>query len=158
MANPALQPVKGPGQRTASFGFNTSNRVNPRRKSNSHSQGTNFAAVSAAFEDDSRRPMAVRRNTQSRPYMHAITPPSSLLTKGLGQKADANESAIADDDEEDELAPAVLKSRQRRASEGLPKNQRSKDDLHCQKCGKSYKHSSCLTKHLFVAPSRAMRR
>ena len=30
---------------------------------------------------------------------------------------------------------------------------RSGSELRCDKCGKGYKHSSCLTKHLFVPPS-----
>ncbi len=47
------------------------------------------------------------------------------------------------------------KSRVRRASEGArqPKTdgkRTSGSDLRCEKCGKGYKHSSCLTKHLSV--------
>ena len=50
---------------------------------------------------------------------------------------------------------AGSKSRNRRASEGsrLSKadaSKRSGSDLRCEKCGKGYKHSSCLTKHLLV--------
>jgi len=49
---------------------------------------------------------------------------------------------------------ANTKSRNRRASEGsrLSKGdgKRSGSDLRCEKCGKGYKHSSCLTKHLLV--------
>jgi hypothetical protein len=50
------------------------------------------------------------------------------------------------------------KSRIRRASEGsrLTKGEgkrTSGSELRCEKCGKGYKHSSCLTKHLSVAPS-----
>lgn len=49
------------------------------------------------------------------------------------------------------------KSRARRASEGsrLAKGEgkrTSGSELRCEKCGKGYKHSSCLTKHLSVAP------
>lgn len=48
------------------------------------------------------------------------------------------------------------KSRIRRASEGsrLGKGDakhKSGSDLRCEKCGKGYKHSSCLTKHLLVS-------
>ena len=46
------------------------------------------------------------------------------------------------------------KSRNRRASEGahLTKSdgKRVSGELRCEKCGKGYKHSSCLTKHLYV--------
>ncbi|KAF1829937.1 hypothetical protein BDW02DRAFT_508779 [Decorospora gaudefroyi] len=48
---------------------------------------------------------------------------------------------------------ANTKARNRRASEGsrLSKGdgKRSGSDLRCEKCGKGYKHSSCLTKHLW---------
>jgi len=50
------------------------------------------------------------------------------------------------------------KARIRRASEGsrLIKGEgkrASGSELRCDKCGKGYKHSSCLTKHLSVSPS-----
>lgn len=52
---------------------------------------------------------------------------------------------------------ANAKSRNRRASEGsrLSKGdgKRSGSELRCEKCGKGYKHSSCLTKHLLVTLS-----
>lgn len=47
------------------------------------------------------------------------------------------------------------KARARRASEGshLSRNEgkKSNGELRCEKCGKGYKHSSCLTKHLLVS-------
>lgn len=42
----------------------------------------------------------------------------------------------------------LSKGRNRRASEGASDAGNSKNDLKCEKCGKGYKHSSCLTKHL----------
>lgn len=44
------------------------------------------------------------------------------------------------------------KSRNRRASEGshLMKGSSKKGELRCEHCGKGYKHSSCLTKHMYV--------
>jgi len=65
-------------------------------------------------------------------------------------------SAIADGH-----APEVSRgSRNRRASDGAGAlggvgkigRMRSGSELKCEKCGKGYKHSSCLTKHLFVFP------
>ena len=49
------------------------------------------------------------------------------------------------------------KPRNRRASDGghLTKTEGKRVsgvELRCEKCGKGYKHSSCLTKHLFVLP------
>lgn len=58
-------------------------------------------------------------------------------------------------------APEVNRgSRNRRASDGAGAlggvgkigRMRSGSELKCEKCGKGYKHSSCLTKHLFVFP------
>lgn len=47
------------------------------------------------------------------------------------------------------------KARSRRASEGsqLLKSERRREsgaELRCETCGKAYKHSGCLTKHMFV--------
>ena len=59
-----------------------------------------------------------------------------------------------DSAKEREAAPSNVKGRSRRASEGayLSKSdgKRSSGELRCDKCGKGYKHSSCLTKHLLV--------
>jgi hypothetical protein len=75
-----------------------------------------------------------------------------------------NDSAIAPG-----TAPDVNRQpRNRRASEGQGTRvdslvtaggvksgrARSRSELKCDKCGKGYKHSSCLTKHLFVFPLR----
>jgi len=67
---------------------------------------------------------------------------------------DMQESAIDDElndmsgDERDQ------KARMRRASDGQPLvkegRKSNRPELRCEKCGKGYKHSSCLTKHLFV--------
>ena len=46
------------------------------------------------------------------------------------------------------------KSRNRRASEGSymvqGEGKRVSGELRCDTCGKGYKHSSCLTKHMYV--------
>lgn len=61
----------------------------------------------------------------------------------------------------DSLLPAgheshASKARVRRASEGAHlgkgEGKRASGELRCEKCGKGYKHSSCLTKHLSVVP------
>lgn len=43
-------------------------------------------------------------------------------------------------------------NRNRRASEGshLVKGSSKKGELRCETCGKGYKHSSCLTKHMYA--------
>ena len=64
------------------------------------------------------------------------------------------QSAVIDDNLTDVPAHS-LKSRNRRASDGayLTKSdgKRVSGELRCEKCGKGYKHSSCLTKHLLVS-------
>jgi hypothetical protein len=145
-----------------------------RRKSISTS-ATNVAAVAAAAREAGDPALATaipgssRRNTMSRgagsKAVGMATPPSSLPTHRMsliaGRKVDRDESAI-DDDQNDEMDDeensAFNKSRTRRASEGqqLVKGDGKKahgSELRCDKCGKGYKHSSCLTKHLFVYPS-----
>jgi hypothetical protein len=75
-----------------------------------------------------------------------------------GGKADRGESAI-EDDQNDEMGEDedndFKQNRMRRASEGqhLMKDGKKSGggDLKCDKCGKGYKHSSCLSKHLSVA-------
>jgi hypothetical protein len=71
-----------------------------------------------------------------------------------GRKGERDESAIDDEhnDEMDDEGDSFKQARMRRASEGQSsvKSDGKKNDLRCDKCGKGYKHSSCLTKHLFV--------
>ncbi|KAK2861338.1 hypothetical protein FQN49_004309 [Arthroderma sp. PD_2] len=64
-----------------------------------------------------------------------------------------NSSAIAEELSTDTGKPISIKHRSRRASEGshLMKGEgkRSLVELKCDRCGKGYKHSSCLTKHMW---------
>lgn len=87
------------------------------------------------------------------------SPPASLpghryrLSSG---KLSRGESAIDDelDDMDEEDENESKQSRIRRASDGQHLTKDGKkahgNDLKCEKCGKGYKHSSCLSKHLFV--------
>lgn len=72
-----------------------------------------------------------------------------------GQEIDTadNGTAVADGPSLAESNEYGSRARGRRASEGshLTKNDHKRtagSDLKCEKCGKGYKHSSCLTKHL----------
>ena len=75
-------------------------------------------------------------------------------------KRELHGSAIDDDsnDVSAEDAPnnKFQKARMRRASDGQPLLKEGKKsnrvEVRCDKCGKGYKHSSCLTKHLLVPP------
>ena len=75
----------------------------------------------------------------------------------LDEGSDDDDDSSIDDATDDEDTPAPsknLKNRNRRASEGSHlikgESKKSAADLRCDTCGKGYKHSSCLTKHLYV--------
>ncbi len=82
-------------------------------------------------------------------------------TTGVGEMHDdADEGSVLVDENASVATDGRARSRARRASEGahLSKSEgkRSSGELRCDKCGKGYKHSSCLTKHLSVHPSRRL--
>lgn len=150
--------------------LNASHRVS-RRKSITNN-GTNVAAVAAALTEAGDKmtplPMTIngRRGTSSKPAAARSalvgslpSPPASLPTHKfvMSGKPDLQESAIDDDSNEisaEEGENGPQNDRVRRASDGQPLAKEGKRsnriELHCEKCGKTYKHSSCLTKHLLV--------
>ena len=71
-----------------------------------------------------------------------------------GLPADHDQNAVEDNSNDEDLAQ---KKRNRRASEGsylIKGDSKKSGDLRCDTCGKGYKHSSCLTKHMYVYQSR----
>lgn len=147
-----------------------SHRVTRRKSVSINNVAAMAAAVKEAGDNGFAMPMApsTRRKSSSKsaPKFGSLSnypsPPSSLPNNknsmATGLKSESGESAIDDahhedgvDDEEHSSANA----RTRRASEGqhMVKGKGKKSapgDIRCEKCGKGYKHSSCLTKHLFV--------
>ncbi len=134
---------------------------------------SNVAAMVAAVRETGDTsfgmPISNRRNTMSKitsARSGAIgslpSPPASLPSHRIRMtsngKMDRSESAIDDepndDDDVDDEETDFKQARMRRASEGqhLMKDGKKThgSDLKCDKCGKGYKHSSCLSKHLFV--------
>lgn len=78
------------------------------------------------------------------------------LSLGAKHRIGRDEDAIDDEDNDDfDEDDNFNKARMRRASEGQPikgdGKRSTSNELKCTKCGKGYKHSSCLTKHLLVA-------
>ncbi|CAK7230215.1 hypothetical protein SCUCBS95973_007498 [Sporothrix curviconia] len=90
------------------------------------------------------------------------SPPASLPTRKFmpadGSAIDDDLNDMSDGDVEpaslsDASAIAMEMARARRASDGQPLlkegRRSSRLELRCKQCGKGYKHSSCLTKHLW---------
>lgn len=148
--------------------LNANHRVT-RRKSVTN-PASNVAALAAALRE-SERSAAVpisngRRHTMSKSAAARAaivdrlpSPPASLPNnKSIPEaKRGLTGSAIDDDTNDgsaDEATLKVQKARTRRASDGqsLAKDGKKSNrvEVRCEKCGKGYKHSSCLTKHLFV--------
>ncbi|EKD13081.1 uncharacterized protein L3040_007164 [Drepanopeziza brunnea f. sp. 'multigermtubi'] len=140
-----------------------------RRKSVTSNTASNVAAMVAAAREAGNMgmPIAAHRNTMSKngsgkiPALGSLpSPPASLSGQryrlSSTGKLDRGESAI-DDDQLDDIdvkdGSGSHQSRVRRASEGhhLTKDGKKAHggDLKCEKCGKGYKHSSCLSKHLW---------
>lgn len=151
--------------------FNQTHRITRRKSVSTNTANVAaVAAVAAAVNEGGDQSFALpvpatsRRNTMSRGVGSKSsgqpTPPNSLpshrLSMTANRKLDRDESAIDDDqndDMEDDEETGFSKSRMRRASEGQRDGKKAHpSDLKCDKCGKGYKHSSCLTKHLFVLP------
>lgn len=146
----------------ASASYNPSHRVT-RRKSTTINAATSAAAITAAINitangevDGSRS----RRSMSSKPALGSLnaasypSPPSSLPQNPSADSCPAKGSSVGVGVGADVLAAAdkLAKSRGRRASEGsaLVKKKSGHGELKCETCGKGYKHSSCLTKHLLV--------
>ncbi|KAL7785517.1 hypothetical protein V8C37DRAFT_393884 [Trichoderma ceciliae] len=147
--------------------LNPTHRVT-RRKSVT-TPGANVAALTAAIRESEQSgaiPIASggRRNTttkQTTVRASLITslpsPPASLPNKSLlDAKREIQESAVDDDSNElsaDEAAAKFDQAHIRRASDGQPLTKDGKKsnrvEVRCETCGKGYKHSSCLTKHLW---------
>lgn len=161
---------------TISAGSLNNNHRITRRKSVSSSVNTNSVVIAAAVKEINggtvsaisvpmpstrRSSMARTPGAKAGSLSNNLTPPSSLTGDRTmaSQKLGRSESDVDDyPNEEDELEEPRPTSgfggtRRRRASEGQylkgeGKKQRAVE-LKCAKCGKGYKHSSCLTKHLW---------
>lgn len=74
-----------------------------------------------------------------------------------GSSGSTDQDVVEDNsnDEDSSVKGMNTKNRNRRASEGSylikGEGKKSSQDLRCDTCGKGYKHSSCLTKHMWVS-------
>lgn len=161
-----------------SLGTNNPTHRVTRRKSMTGTAAVNMAAMAAALRGQDGDSMSNLTNASRRmssgkfgkAARTAGSPSSSMPHNGNVDSRGAvgyreTEGNMEDEDDDFVGESAVTegyvpvgtstgtKNRLRRASEGahLAKdNKRVSGELRCEKCGKGYKHSSCLTKHLLV--------
>jgi hypothetical protein len=152
--------------------LNTTHRVT-RRKSMT-STGTNRAAVVAMLsETEPSKSLPITANARRHTVSRASAPRSSLVGSlpshatdsivaahllDMHIKVEAQESTMDDDlndafpdmgeDRVGDESVGRIGDGQSQAKEGRKSN---RAELRCDKCGKGYKHSSCLTKHLLVS-------
>jgi hypothetical protein len=92
--------------------------------------------LSRSMNSPSQEPPVARKTSPSHSQDGSAAPPADDITPAT--------------------KPVTTKNRNRRASEGshLMKGEgkRSAPELRCDRCGKGYKHGSCLSKHMCVLP------
>lgn len=138
---------------------NSHHRVT-RRKSVTTAAANAAAAVAASMEggESTSLPMAHRRTLGGRKGLESgsvgnVSGFSSYLSRSINSPS--QEPPVARKDSPGSETDAKLKNRNRRASEGAilkTEGKRVPADLRCDRCGKGYKHGSCLSKHMCVSP------
>ncbi|KAF1986711.1 hypothetical protein K402DRAFT_308180, partial [Aulographum hederae CBS 113979] len=175
-SGPARQSHSRPHNHSLSVGsLNPTHRVT-RRKSTSSTAVNNAAAMASAVRESSGPTLEAgsysKRGSTSKggvgskggnvggypSFPSSLPNPAAIFAQnGHGSVSTAGKhgSAVTDGPPM-ALMPVAEKApgkgRARRASEGSRKadaKRSSGSDLKCDKCGKGYKHSSCLTKHLW---------
>lgn len=142
--------------------MNTSIKDNSLALSAALKEGKDTNLISS-LSTSHRRSMGSRKGLES----SSMGAPSSFGSYLVRGNSAPRKHQTPDSIEEDETAVTETtngstdknvstKNRSRRASEGshLVKGEgkRVSSELRCDRCGKGYKHSSCLTKHMWVSP------
>jgi hypothetical protein len=120
------------------------------------------AALREAGEVPSTSVASHRRSLPTKKVLE--TPPASV-TSGLGsyltgptneESGSVRRKDSGNTNADGQTEKSATKNRSRRASEGAHlfrgEGKRVSGELRCDNCGKGYKHSSCLTKHMWVLP------
>lgn len=158
---------------------NANHRVS-RRKSVTSSAAANAAAAVAASLKEHGEPAGIpvaashRRGANARKGLESSSMGtasgsgfSSYLSRSVNESTAGRKHSPSSIDENTAVdgggpvgRPVSTKNRNRRASEGSHlvrgEGKRFSTELRCEQCGKGYKHSSCLTKHMCVYPWRPM--
>lgn len=157
---PSSLPSRNSYSRTHSHSIsgslNPAHRVT-RRKSTTLNAATSAAAITAAINIEANGEIQgarSRRSVSSRNALGSLndgsypSPPSSMPQNGTNQYSGKNGSALVDGPPLGDKDKAGLKLRRSSDGSALMKKKSGHGDLKCETCGKGYKHSSCLTKHL----------
>ena len=114
-------------------------------------------ATTTATTSNHRRALSSRRGTESTSVGTSTSFGSFMARNGVAGSERKNPvSQNTTVDGTTATKPISTKNRSRRASEGSHlikgEGKRSATELKCDRCGKGYKHGSCLTKHMCVCP------
>lgn len=141
---------------------NANHRIT-RRKSVTTAAANVAAAVAASLKDGSeaaslpvgaahRRSLGARKGLEST----SVGGASGYLSRSINSPSQEPLAARkASPSNSDDDSKSTSKGRNRRASEGAhmkTDGKRAPADLRCDRCGKGYKHGSCLSKHMCVSP------
>ncbi|KAI9929287.1 hypothetical protein ASPWEDRAFT_168873 [Aspergillus wentii DTO 134E9] len=155
--------------------FNANHRVTRRKSVTTAAAANAAAAVAATMKDPSGDsagiPVAAHRRGSRKGLesssvgalpgfssylsrsMNSPSQESPVARKATPQDANEGSTTAADGSNPVTSKPVNTKNRNRRASEGSQaiKNEakRVMADLRCERCGKGYKHGSCLSKHMW---------
>lgn len=157
------------GQRHAhsiSLGASNSNHRVTRRKSVTTTAAHAAAAVAASLEggESTSLPMgAHRRSLGGRKGVESgsvgtVSGFSSYLSRSINSPSQEPQVARKETSPSSDHSEGKLKNRNRRASEGAQlktDGKRTAAAIRCDRCGKGYKHGSCLSKHMCVFPPTA---
>jgi hypothetical protein len=157
-----LNPSQRHHAHSISLGASNSNHRVTRRKSVTTAAAHAAAAVAASMEggESTSLPMGAHRRSlagrkgQESGSVGNISGFSSYLSRSINspsQEPSLPRKGSPGSDHSD----SKLKNRNRRASEGAilkTEGKRVSAAIRCDRCGKGYKHGSCLSKHMCVSP------
>ncbi|KAJ5289961.1 DNA excision repair protein ERCC-6-like 2, partial [Penicillium atrosanguineum] len=156
-----LNPNQRSHAHSISLGAVNANHRVTRRKSVTTSAANAVAAIAASMKEDGESlslPMAAhRRSLGGRKGLESasVGSPSgyaSYLSRSVNSPSQEPVPRKSSPSNSEADSKSISKGRNRRASEGgqmKSDGKRNPADLRCDRCGKGYKHGSCLSKHMW---------